>query len=474
MNNKGVDILVIRCHILANSYKAGRILTHAPALMVDNIVEIISQAVFEINLCEDVMIDRLIVDLGEIALTDFDTQFASRLQQSLMENLFKHCEQAIKNTEIPGAECASAMPLLMRAPSAASDEAIFSQALCCLQPAALSGLLLSRQPEQRRQLLHQLSTATEAAYVANGGLPGRRISNEQLCLAALGYLLSHERGRRWLSEHYPDISLFSLLESAVADGDISGYQALTLLDLRHLTGIPAQRFILAHRWLLPLWQKTAVRQAIGRQAGKACLLALENGYQPVLRQLGRRRGKPDLVQPEQETHGLPVSNAGLTLLWPLLPDFFSQMQLCQNGGFISEDARWQAVLLLDLLAWGEADELPPPERLALSQMLCGVEVREIPQLSPLTCFQQQLATEWLSAVSQQLPGWGKLTLTDIRQLWLQRRGDVLLNMPAAHIIIQPEPFDYLLGEWPWPLTLMQFSWLPQPLTLTWPLHNQTG
>lgn len=420
------------------------------------------------------MIDRLIVDLGEIALADFDTQFARLLQQSLMENLLKHCEQAIKNTEIFGAERVSAMPLLSRAPSGASDEAIFSQALCCLQPGALSELLLSRQPEQRRQLLHQLSTATEAAYVTNGSLPGRRISSEQLCLAALGYLLSHDRGRRWLSEHYPDITLFSLLESAITDGDISGHQALALLDLRHLTGIPAQRFILAHRWLLPLWQKTAVRQAIGRQAGKACLLALENGYQPVLRQLGWRRGKLDLVQPKQETQSLPVSNAGLTLLWPLLPDFFSQMQLCQNGGFISEDARWQAVLLLDLLAWGEADELPPAERLTLSQILCGIEVREIPQLSPLTCFQQQLATDWLSAVSQQLPGWGKLTLTDIRQLWLQRRGDVLLDMPAAHIIIQPEPFDYLLSEWPWPLTLMQFSWLPQPLTLTWPLHNQTG
>ncbi len=168
-----------------------------------------------------------------------------------------------------------------------------------------------------------------------------------------------------------------------------------------------------------------------------------------------------------------IGNAGLLLLWPLLPQLFSQLGLWEEERFVSDAVRRQAVYGLDRLVWGEVN--PTEERLTLNQVLCGVSgSASVPPHAPLSLLQQQQIDDWLTAIGQQLPGWQKLSLTDIRQLFLQRAGEISTEAALPQIRVWAEPYDFLLRDWPWPMTLASFPWTEQPLTIVWPLNGFTG
>lgn len=185
-------------------------------------------------------------------------------------------------------------------------------------------------------------------------------------------------------------------------------------------------------------------------------------------------GKGGLRSPnEPRSPSQGISNAGLLLLWPLLPQLFSQLGLWEGEQFASDAARWQAVYGLDRLVWGEVS--PTEGRLTLNQVLCGVSCSTaVPPPTPLSLLQRQQMDDWLTAIGQQLAGWQKLSLTDIRQLFLQRAGEISMEGALPQISVWPEPYDFLLRDWPWPMTLASFPWTEQPLTIVWPLNGFTG
>ncbi|MGL5389084.1 MAG: contractile injection system tape measure protein [Serratia sp. (in: enterobacteria)] len=200
----------------------------------------------------------------------------------------------------------------------------------------------------------------------------------------------------------------------------------------------------------------------------------ECGGIPAASRRTMQPGKSGLRSPnEPRSSSQGIGNAGLLLLWPLLPQLFSQLGLWEEEQFVSEAAQRQAVYGLDQLVWGVVS--PTEGRLTLNQMLCGVSgSTDVPPSPPLSLLQLQQIDDWLAAIGQQLPGWQKLSLTDIRQLFLQRTGEISIEGPVPQISVWPEPYDFLLRDWPWPMTLASFPWTEQPLTIVWPLDGFTG
>lgn len=165
-----------------------------------------------------------------------------------------------------------------------------------------------------------------------------------------------------------------------------------------------------------------------------------------------------------------ITNAGLLLLWPLLPQLFSQFGLLGEERFISDNTQWQAMYCLERLVWGEV--IPTDERLILNRLLCGVSfLIPAPQTSLLSVLQQQQIDVWLGAIVKQIAGWQQLSLTDIRQLFLQRPGEINMEGTCPQIIVQSEPYDFLLKDWPWPMMLASYPWAKQPLTIVWSLKG---
>ncbi|MCA6219043.1 contractile injection system tape measure protein [Photorhabdus antumapuensis] len=170
---------------------------------------------------------------------------------------------------------------------------------------------------------------------------------------------------------------------------------------------------------------------------------------------------PAQISPRQ------VSNAGVLILWPMLPSLFNQLGLLEKQKFIHRQARFSAVNFLDHLIWGT--EETPAERKRLNNVLCGLTADENSESISLEPEKQLITAQWLDTVIAQLPGWKKLSRNDVRQLFLQRPGELLINDQEIKITIQQQPFDALLADWPWPwpLNIAKLPWLDHALLIDW-------
>ncbi|KAA1183115.1 contractile injection system tape measure protein [Photorhabdus heterorhabditis] len=161
----------------------------------------------------------------------------------------------------------------------------------------------------------------------------------------------------------------------------------------------------------------------------------------------------------------PINNAGILILWPMLPTLFNQLGLLEKQKFIHRQAQLNAVDLLDHLIWGTEER--PAERKLLNYVLCGLIADKDIESIPIEPEKQLIADQWLDAVTGQLTGWKKLSRNDVRQLFLQRPGELLTDEQEIKITIQQQPFDALLIDWPWPLNIARLPWLDRPLRIDW-------
>lgn len=166
---------------------------------------------------------------------------------------------------------------------------------------------------------------------------------------------------------------------------------------------------------------------------------------------------------------LPAPNAGIVLLWPMLPALFRSLELCDENGFVDEDARRRAVTLLDVLAWGEGEGAD--WRLPASRLLCGLpplptesETGDWPRVDEE---QSAFLDDWLAALPPRLTGLQKLSQRDLRALFLQRPGELSLKGGGWRMTVEPEGQDVLLSALPWPLTMVVLPWMTQPLSIDW-------
>ncbi|WP_391528917.1 contractile injection system tape measure protein [Photorhabdus akhurstii] len=161
----------------------------------------------------------------------------------------------------------------------------------------------------------------------------------------------------------------------------------------------------------------------------------------------------------------PVNNAGILVLWPMLSSLFNQFGLLEEQKFIHRQAPFSAVNFLNYLIWG--NEEIQTELNILNNVLCGLMVNEPIELAPVEPEKQLIIDQWLDAIINQLPGWKRLTRNDARQLFLQRPGELLISDQEINITVEPQPFDMLLTDWPWPLNIAKLPWLDRPLKIDW-------
>ena len=530
-----MNVIIGRVRVKIKSHRKvqGGILMHSCPLRSERIKDALSQAVWENWGIDVIKADRWVLNLGVIPASQFDTLFIPRLAQAFAERLA--CEQtsitgqqAMKMATFNATESS-----VLLDGNHLDGEGLIQLARSCLTPQAFKALLQDSPAYQLQQLLKLL---LEGAWQTPKVLPVcwyGRVTAGRLSIAAVLYLLKSQRGHDWLMhQHAPTASQVTDWAKAIEQGEVPPEQVAELLTGNRpsdsiLLGQPAYPALIVMRWLLPLWRQPAVRKVIHRLKGGRGVQRLDAYLSRCLQRqnddgMREEQGEPtdhhqaalsrgNTVLPEREEHtvrdhstlpqsekmpatargamqpgkgglrspsesrssSLGISNAGLLLLWPLLPQLFSRLGLWEEEQFVSDSARWQAVYSLDRLVWGDVS--PTEGRLTLNQVFCGMSCStSVPPSMPLSLLQLQQIDDWLAAIGQQLPGWQKLSLTDIRQLFLQRAGEISTGEPVPQISVWPEPYDFLLRDWPWPMTLASFPWTDQPLTIVWPLDGFTG
>jgi hypothetical protein len=426
----------------------------------------------------------LILKLGDIPGAFFERIFCQRLESAL--------EQALRSLLVEQTD-------LWRRDSPAQCRALLRQALRSREESADSWLVrqLELGPDiwwpvlaeyallpEGAELYHRLRQETVrdlCRQLAPDVLPQGDVTGDSLWLSALHYFQQHPM------LPVPPASLTAVTGvSPELQGGASAAPAKRY-DVRLIQALfehPAPPSASLTFWLRAIWQNPAgvgnvrsvlspvriaqwhqhlISTSLKTQPSQESQLSQQSLSSPPSRASRSEDRKPALYSDAQWQ---PVSCAGMVLLWPMLPGLFRHLGLVQGKQFINMQAQHRAVGCLMWLALRQSE--PPPEQ-AIGRLMCGLSAEgEItPEDMPDDITREQLR-QWLVGLPASLPStWKKLSAEDIRQWFLLRPGWVPQASGSALLHVQPEAFDILLNDWPWPVNLVPLPWLEQTLTVRW-------
>lgn len=470
--------------------------------------------------CGDLLLtEPLSLNLGELPLIGFDNHFCRCLEEQLLHTLLGYCRHAALSSSHAGRNRLGDSRAARRGEGGQRDQAI-SSAQSSLQsnsltlfshyldngfwptieywsgPGTLDEWLLRHLAEPRQNWLPRLAVhcLTQAAlrrlcqalqpatlarlcqYLAPSQTLAEPVTQGTLMLCALCHF------QQYPQKDIPDA--WPLVASAFVP---LGYEPL-LATLFHdyTTTVPVFA-----TWLRTLWGQPTVRRMLQRQLTSGAYHQLRRWSEDVPavqpRVLDRAEGVPAVqprvldraedvpaVQPrvldsaktfDVVSQPVNVGNGGITLLWPLLPGLFEQLGLWQEGRFLHIQAQHNAVGWLDELIW--ADQQYAEWRMPLNKLLCGLPLELSPEWVLPTTREIEVMQQWMLQLPKRLPGWCRLSVMDIRQLFLQRPAWLIPDQEDLVLYIQPEMYDVLLNDWPWPIEIVKLPWMKQLLNVRW-------
>ncbi len=325
-------------------------------------------------------------------------------------------------------------------------------ARCCVQHRTLQRLLQLYSPNTLRSISHVLSGSRAQLAQSDRDTPA-----PYLILGALRFFQCHPA-----------------LVMPVADGvlradSVQPELALWLAPLQTEPPTP-----ILQQWLRPLLHQPQLRSQLQQHLPGPLINTLQTlleakplASQPFKSTMQRVATPIPAASPDAP---LAVSNAGLALLWPLLPSLLTRLGLLQKNAFIDHEAQINAVCWLDWLIWD--DEAGTVERTPLTRYLCGLPVdRPIDLRRNPSAEQKAEMAQWLNALPQQLPGLERCSANDLRHLFLQRPGQLLQQKSRWILQVEPDASDVLLRHLPWPVDQILLPWLEYPLAVIWSLKG---
>lgn len=162
--------------------------------------------------------------------------------------------------------------------------------------------------------------------------------------------------------------------------------------------------------------------------------------------------------------GLFVPNAGIVLLHPFLPVFFEGLEIASAGQIADQE---KALALLAYLATGT--EETPEYELVLPKLLTNVPLASpVPLKTELNENERLEADALLDAV---LKHWDALRQTSrdgLRGSFLLRHGKLTQKTDGSWLLqIEPQTYDILLDHLPWSISMIQLPWMENMLWVEW-------
>ena len=167
---------------------------------------------------------------------------------------------------------------------------------------------------------------------------------------------------------------------------------------------------------------------------------------------------------EKET--IYISNAGLIILHPFLPQLFGELKLVKNGQWIDEEARHTAALGLEFIATGE-DEFPE-FNVPLNKLLCGIPMNDV--LETESEINQEIKEACEGLIKAVIQHWSVLKNTGIdsfRETFLRRNGKLTRVDDGWLLKVEQKGLDILLSHLPWGIGTIRLPWMDEIIYTEW-------
>jgi hypothetical protein len=161
--------------------------------------------------------------------------------------------------------------------------------------------------------------------------------------------------------------------------------------------------------------------------------------------------------------GIYISNAGLVLLHPFLPQFFAALGIAADKQLLQPE---RALCLLHFLATGQP--VAPEYELMLPKVLCNIPLEEpVESDVALTAAEQDEAVSLLKAVIRHWEALRSTSPDGLRGTFFVRPGKISLRDGDWLLQVEPQTWDILLNQLPWGIGMIKLPWMDRLLHVEW-------
>lgn len=163
---------------------------------------------------------------------------------------------------------------------------------------------------------------------------------------------------------------------------------------------------------------------------------------------------------------LYINNSGIVLLHPFLQSYFRALNIYGDNGFIDQEHRERAVLLLHYLSTGETEAAEFD--LILEKILCGHGLEDtLPVVIDLTDEEKNESDKLLEAVISYWEPLKNTSIAGLQHTFLQREGRLELKDNGWLLTVEQKTVDILLGKLPWGFGTIRLPWMQEILSVDW-------
>lgn len=177
------------------------------------------------------------------------------------------------------------------------------------------------------------------------------------------------------------------------------------------------------------------------------------------------KNTPDM--PDECAFTCNITNAGLILLYPNFERVFEALGWTENNQFVSETARFKAVLITDYLVRGD-QELLHEHELILNKIICDMHPREA--INPQVRLSEKEKEDARELLSASINNWRILrnsSREDYRYSFLKRKGVLIHIKGDWHLKVVRKKQDVLLETLPFTIDKIELPWMKNKLLVDW-------
>ena len=191
----------------------------------------------------------------------------------------------------------------------------------------------------------------------------------------------------------------------------------------------------------------------------------KNAIAPGVRVYGSHLG----TEQYRDLKHIPISNAGLVILFPFLPMLFMRLNMLSQDrrDFNSNESKVRAIFILQHLMASEDREYDEKD-LFLNRLLINYPFNEpLPKRMELNQDELNTIDSLLEAAKT---NWEKMRNTSMRgfqEAFLRRAGFIEKTEREWFLTVEERAFDILLDSIPWSYKLVRLPWMENILKVNW-------